>query len=199
MGAVDRFNGWLGDLLSVNAPLRIAPTRQAVRPWLEGVLSSHRPLARMRGVELVAEFDGAPDEATFDPRHLEHALVALVTNAIQASPDGGSVTLGCRGSAGFWEVEVRDQGEGIGPETLPKIFRPYFTTKRDGTGIGLAVAQQVVQGHGGEINVRSSAGLGTCFTVRVPIGLGCSDQPADSSRLAVLSHTEVARGTDPGR
>lgn len=198
MGAVDRFNGWLGDLLNVNAPLRIAPTRQAVIPWLEGVLSSHRPLARMRGVELVADFGSAPEEATFDPRHMEHALVALVTNAIQASPDGGSVTLACRAAPGFWEVEVRDEGEGIAPEMAVKIFRPYFTTKRDGTGIGLAVAQQVVQGHGGEINVQSAPGRGACFIVRVPIGLGCSEQPADSSRLAVVSRPEVARGADPG-
>lgn len=204
IAAVDRFNGWLVDLLNVNAPLRIVPARTELRPWLEGIVAAHRPLARMRGVELITEFDAAPLEATFDHRHLEHAVVALVTNAIQASPGDGKVTLGCRrpngpGGTGFWEIEVRDQGPGIPPDALPRIFRPYFTTKRDGTGIGLAVAQQVVQGHGGEINVQTSPVRGTTFTVRLPVGLECSEQPAEISRSVVFSHTEVNSGEDSGR
>lgn len=182
---VDRFDRWLTDLLGVGAPTNIVVVRTPARPWLENLVASQRTVARTRGVEIVADLDGAPDWAWFDQRHLEHALIAVISNAVQASPEGGVVRVRANraGQAG-WEVVVADEGPGIQPEVRPRLFKPYFTTKRDGTGIGLAFALQVVKGHGGEIGVESSPGHGAEFVFRLPLAPAGAPQPADSSRTA---------------
>lgn len=197
IAAVDRFNVWLTELLDVTSPMRIAPEHTRVRPWLQGILDSHRPLARMRGVTLEPALEDSPDKVVMDPRHMEHAIVALLTNAIQASPHGGRVRL-CAALAedDQFEIRIEDEGPGIPPELLEKIFRPYFTTKRDGNGIGLAVAQQVVRGHGGRIGVESVPGSGSKFTVRIPIGMVGLDQPAEISQLADVHREGSGNGTN---
>jgi len=91
-----------------------------------------------------------------------------VRNAIEATPAGGRVeVVGRSGSKGH-TIEVRDGGRGIPADDLPKIFDLYFTTKPEGTGVGLAVTQQIVAAHGGTIEVDSSPGSGTTMTVRLP-------------------------------
>lgn len=177
---VDRFNCWLRDLLSATSPLEIRPEPTGVSGWLDGVVESHGALARMRSVSLESDTRGSPETATFDPRHLEHALVAIVTNAIQASPPGGKVALRSAleptpANGPVWTIRVSDEGPGIAPDVLSNVFRPYFTTKRDGNGIGLAIAQQVVKRHGGWIEVETSCtppNRGTTFSVRIPHGCG---------------------------
>lgn len=172
---VDRFNDWLKELLGVTSPVEIAPVEAPVGPWLEQIVQSHMPLASMRGVELLGHFEAGPKTARFDSSHLRHVFAALISNAIQASTAGGRVevisTLSENQSE--WRVQVKDQGHGIEKHLLEKIFRPYFTTKRDGNGIGLAVAQQVVARHQGTIEVETSCepqNHGTSFFVRIPIG-----------------------------
>ncbi len=105
----------------------------------------------------------------------------LCLNARDAMPQGGSifietanVTLGAGGLGGragdFVRLRVRDTGQGIAPEVLPRIFDPFFTTKEigKGTGLGLAVAYGMVQGHGGWLECRSTLGEGACFDVYLP-------------------------------
>ena len=84
-------------------------------------------------------------------------------------PDGGVITVSTREEAGFAEVSVLDTGEGIKPEHLGKVFDPLFTTKTKGTGLGLAVCHRIVSQHGGFIEVKSRAGMGTVFKVRLPV------------------------------
>ena len=170
--SVDRFNAWLGDLLSVTAPKEIMPVTTELVPWLKKVVDGHGALARMRGVTLTHDFSHAPASLRIDPRHLEHALVAVITNAIQASPADGEVSVdaGVAGEGGqSLEIKVRDRGPGVPPELVEKIFHPYFTTKRDGTGIGLAIARQVIQGHQGTISVENDPQGGAAFRIRIPL------------------------------
>lgn len=103
-----------------------------------------------------------------DADQLRQVLDNLVRNAVEASPRGGAVTIAGGQSAGVPWIEVRDAGPGIPPDSLPRIFDLYFTTKADGTGVGLAVAQQIVAAHGGTIEVDSTPGNGTRMTVRLP-------------------------------
>jgi two-component system NtrC family sensor kinase len=96
----------------------------------------------------------------------------LITNAAQALPDErGTITLNSRIEGGGVAVDVVDNGQGIPPEVLPKIFDPFFTTKEigKGTGLGLSISYKIIQQHGGKIKVDSKPGLGTKFTVWLPL------------------------------
>lgn len=199
MQTVDRFNQWLNELLRATSPLTVEPREEAPGPWLQGLVDAHQPLARMREVTLSCDVGGAPERARFDPRLLEHALVAILTNGLQASPAGSRVTVAVSQGAerGQWDVAVRDEGPGIPPEIREKIFLPYFTTKRDGNGIGLASARLIVKQHGGRILVDSAPERGTTFLVRLPLGGIESTQSADFSQSAEISRNGVSPGHDP--
>jgi signal transduction histidine kinase len=106
---------------------------------------------------------------------LQQACTNLVTNAIQAMPDGGAVTLGAgRGPDGAIEVRVSDEGVGIPAEDLDRIFRLYYTTKPQGSGIGLSMVYRIVQMHDGRIDVDSAVGRGTVMTMTLPVSSGRS-------------------------
>jgi two-component system NtrC family sensor kinase len=105
-----------------------------------------------------------------DEGQLQQAVVALATNAIDAMPDGGKLTLRAARSGANVIVEIADSGIGIPSENLTKIFDPFFTTKDvgRGTGLGLAVCYGIVSEHGGRLDVRSTVGVGTTFTISLP-------------------------------
>lgn len=201
ISAVDRFEKWLNELLTDTKPMSVVPEPTPVVPWLTGLVDAHQPMARTLGVALTLDTQDAPPEATFDSRYLEHALSAILSNAIEAtsSPQargeattGGAVRVSVTGAAGresgqseqAWTIAVGDQGHGVPPNLRESIFRPYFTTKRGGNGIGLALAMQVVKAHGGQIRVESpnpsvvngsgavenghAGGKGTRFTITLP-------------------------------
>ncbi len=106
-----------------------------------------------------------------DVGQLQQAVVALATNAIDAMPDGGTLTLRATQSGMRVLVQVKDTGIGIPLENLNKIFDPFFTTKDvgQGTGLGLAVCYGILSDHGGRLDVRSTLGAGTTFTITLPV------------------------------
>jgi two-component system NtrC family sensor kinase len=95
-------------------------------------------------------------------------LLGLLANAAAAAPSGGEVGLAAAASDGAVELAVADSGPGVPPELRARIFEPFFTTRPRGTGLGLAVARQIVEAHGGRIEVGERAGGGARFTVRLP-------------------------------
>jgi len=199
VAAVDRFERWLADLLNVTSPLRINPQPTTVRTWLAGVLTTQSPLAQARGVGLIVNDLAAPEVAHFDPRHLEHALVAVVTNAIQATPERGSVrvTLAQDFARGTWQIRVADTGPGIPKSLREKVFTPYFTTKKDGSGIGLPLARQIARSHGGDLCLAEPAAGGgsggAIIDIELPIqGPGGASDPTTSGSL-----TEEPRAQNP--
>jgi signal transduction histidine kinase len=132
-----------------------------------------------RKVDLVVEADPRDPIALVDPAQLRQCLINLVRNAADAvvANGGGHVWLRTRrtGSRGDRvAIEVADDGTGIAEELLPKLFDQFFSTKDGGSGLGLALTQQIVKDHGGELAVESTVGRGTTFTVTLPAGV----QPA---------------------
>jgi signal transduction histidine kinase len=105
-----------------------------------------------------------------DPGQLQQVIIALATNAVDAMPQGGQLTITTRRNGESVEVEVSDTGLGIAPENVPKIFEPFFTTKEvgKGTGLGLAVCYGILTEHGGSLDVQSTVGVGTTFTISLP-------------------------------
>ncbi|MGC2108482.1 MAG: ATP-binding protein [Candidatus Korobacteraceae bacterium] len=104
-----------------------------------------------------------------DPNQINQVLLNLLLNAIQAMDKPGSIHVTLQRDDDAVLITVADQGKGIAPENLSNIFRPFFTTKGHGTGLGLSLARRIVESHGGSIDVRSEVGKGTQFTIRLPI------------------------------
>ena len=105
-----------------------------------------------------------------DAELLHRALSNLVLNAMEAMPEGGTLTLRTQGGGGRVTIEVADTGSGLTPGECEQIFTPYYTNKKDGTGLGLAIVQSVVSDHGGRIRVQSEPGRGTTFVIELPKG-----------------------------
>ncbi|HEX6731103.1 MAG TPA: ATP-binding protein, partial [Pyrinomonadaceae bacterium] len=105
-----------------------------------------------------------------DPGQLQQAIIALATNALDAMPERGVLTIAARNQTDAVVVDVIDTGVGIPTDNLPKIFEPFFTTKEvgRGTGLGLAVCYGILTEHGGTLDVQSSVGYGTTFTITLP-------------------------------
>jgi signal transduction histidine kinase len=126
------------------------------------------PTARERGVEIY--WFPAPDlpAVCLDCDLFEQALLNLMLNAEQAMPDGGKLTLIGHSEGARVFLDVIDTGVGIAPEAMTKLFRPFHTTKPDGSGLGLATTRKIVTAHGGTIEVQSELGCGTKFTIMLP-------------------------------
>jgi PAS domain S-box-containing protein len=112
-----------------------------------------------------------------DPQHVKQVLINLFFNAVDAMPDGGTLCVRAMADRdSHLSIAVTDSGQGIDPEILPQIFRPFFTTKKKrGTGLGLSVCDRIVRAHGGSITVESSRGSGTTFFLRFPLTEGKHD------------------------
>lgn len=138
------------------------------------IKSSARLIAHQKrgdNIEIKLELDENLPPVSADEGQMQQAVIALSTNAIDAMPGGGTLTLRASSQNGRVVIEVRDTGHGIAPEDLSKVFEPFFTTKEigKGTGLGLAVCYGIVTEHGGRLAVRSNVGVGTTFTIYLPI------------------------------
>jgi signal transduction histidine kinase len=139
---------------------------------LERLLAEVVPIVRSEaeplGIELVVEASTAPD-VNGDPSMLRQAFLNLALNSCQAMPNGGTLTIRAESARGrFVIISVEDTGVGIKPESLPRIFDLYFTTREKGSGIGLSMVYRTIQMHDGEIEVQSTPGKGTTFRVLLP-------------------------------
>ncbi len=126
-----------------------------------------------RGDRINIRIEAADDLALLnaDGGQIQQAIIALCTNAIDAMPEGGMLTMRAAAHSNRVAIEIEDTGVGIQQEDLSKIFEPFFTTKEvgEGTGLGLAVCYGIITDHGGRLSVRSNVGKGTTFTILLPI------------------------------
>ena len=160
--AANRIVSDLLDFARVRSP-EVTPTDLAA--VAREVLERTPPPA---GVEVVVR--EAPDApcAAVDPAQIHQVLGNLVTNAVQAMPDGGTLTIAVARDGGRAAISVTDTGAGVAPEHLPRLFQPLFTTNPRGIGLGLAVARRLAEANGGTIEVWSEPGRGSRFSVRLP-------------------------------
>jgi signal transduction histidine kinase len=141
-----------------------------VNTGIESTINIIRNQAKKHDVELIVESNPLP-LVTCYPAKINQVVLNLVANAIDACATGGRVTVRTAASDAGVVIRVEDNGCGIEPAIRDKIFDPFFTTKPpgQGTGLGLSISYQIVQDHGGTIQVESTLGHGTCFTVRLPL------------------------------
>ncbi len=150
-------------------PLRMRRVEGDLNEVLREVAAFMEPEIRSAGASLVLDLaDGLP-RTTLDPLYLSRAFINLIKNAAQALHAGGRVTVRSRHRDGTITVEVEDDGVGIDPQNQGRLFEPYFTTKPDGSGLGLMMVYRAVTGHDGTVEIRSRPGRGTTVVVSLPV------------------------------
>jgi two-component system sensor histidine kinase PilS (NtrC family) len=165
-----RLNQIVGDFLEYARPAPMAPIEINMAEILDEVLLLIEHRALPANLKVSREYgDALPARA--DPQRVRQAVWNLCLNAVQAMPDGGELRVGAHSlpeRGGRLQLSISDTGQGIADADLPHIFEPFFSTKPEGSGIGLALVYRVVEEHGGSIEVRSRVGEGTTFTLTMP-------------------------------
>jgi len=170
VAAVDRFQRWLRELEHTCSPMEVRAEPNDIRELIDNVATVFRPMADRRSIVIERRLDEAIRTVNIDPRHFEQALAAIAGNAIEASGDRGRVVIGteANGDNRQWLLYVADSGPGIPANVIDRIFEPSYTTKRNGHGLGLALARKVIELHGGQIMVECPPEGGTVIRISMP-------------------------------
>jgi signal transduction histidine kinase len=144
--------------------------REDVNGIVKSLLAFLKEEFAARGITVEADLDPDVPPTPADENQLRQALLNLLRNGAEAMKDGGRLTITTRAVNGQLRVSIADTGQGIAAEHQKKIFDPFFSTKEGGTGLGLALTQQIVVDHGGTLEVESDLGRGATFTVSLPTG-----------------------------
>jgi signal transduction histidine kinase len=180
---IERMEQILGEYLSFSRPLEDIHAEAidlgAIAKDVRDVLAGR---ADQAGVAVTVDGGAVPTKG--DPRRLKEALINLVSNAIEATPNGGRVQLRVRPSGAGAVVEVEDSGRGIAPEDLERLGTSFFTTRPNGTGLGVVLAQSVIAQHGGTLTYSSTVGRGTVARIALPDGTAAAPEPA--ARAAMI-------------
>jgi len=163
-----RLHDLVQDYLSLARVATIERTLQDLGTAIETWAHEWQPLAAAQGVTL--QLEGLTDlgQAVFHVNTLRRVVLNLVHNALEAMPQGGTLTLAAQGTATHVQLHVRDTGNGISAAQLPHIFEPLYTTKLEGTGLGLYIVREIITAHAEEITVQSVEGHGTTFLLTLP-------------------------------
>jgi signal transduction histidine kinase len=138
---------------------------------LDELIDFFSPQAALQRVQLRQRRSDQPIMANIDPKLIKQAVLNLVLNGMHAMPNGGEMILAASQADGVAKIEIIDTGSGIPPETQAKIFQAYYSTKKGGTGLGLAMAKRIAEEHGGRLSVSSEMGKGSDFAINLPLNV----------------------------
>jgi PAS domain S-box-containing protein len=190
---VKKMNKIVSDCLEFVRPVKVSTEKVDLQSLLEESLANALPPADREGIQIRKTYHVTPT-VSLDHSQMKQVFVNLLTNALQAVDRDGAIEIACGPSSlfqksGFYSnakyaeknlslqvnlapyvwVKISDNGHGIPEDFLSKIFYPFFTTKEKGSGIGLAIAQKIIDSHRGSIDVESEVGKGTTFTIKLPL------------------------------
>jgi signal transduction histidine kinase len=172
----------LNDLLSYARPRPPDFHPANLNTTLEQAALLARQQVLTKPIEVLFEPNPSLPLVEHDPALIQQVALNLALNGIQAISGTGQVRLALREEPGYAVIQVSDTGRGISAEALPRIFKPFFTTRTEGTGLGLSLANSIVQSHGGRIEVTSTPGKGTQFRIWLPLHRLKQSRPKASSR-----------------
>ncbi len=194
---VDRISAIVSQMLRFAGPSQGDFEWVRVHPVLEMTLQLVRPQLRLHSIEIHSELASGDDEIWGDRYQIEQAFLNLILNAMEAMSDGGTLSVSTafredssppetsspeRPARKILMVTVKDTGCGIPAENMGRLFEDFFTTKSEGTGLGLPITRRIMTAHRGTIEVTSEVGQGTCFVISFPLRQGSSPVPFDAFR-----------------
>jgi signal transduction histidine kinase len=166
---VDRTNSLVTRFLEFARPLALRPEPCELTEVVDRAVARLERDGKGGGVAVYKNYSPDVRPFPFDAELMERVLYNLLLNAAQASPPDGAITVKTRPTDDRVEISVIDRGSGIQPEHLESIFNPFFTTKAEGVGLGLAIVSKIVDQHGGKMTVESEAGKGSVFRIYLPL------------------------------
>ena len=170
---LERCGNIVSGLLSFSRESPLAYKQVDVNDVLNSVIALTRHKMELQNIQLETDFVPGMITVRGDTNRLQQAMLNLIFNSIEAMPDGGQLLVSCRLDSEKTHVliDVCDSGYGIPAENLDHLFDPFFTTKEEGqgTGLGLSIVYGVIKNHGGKINVHSTMGKGTTFSLKIPL------------------------------
>lgn len=168
---IDRLDKVIKALLDFGRPSKPTFLAVDIEDVLRDVVLFTNRFAKQAEVRIVEEYAGGLPGVEADPDQLKQVFLNLVTNAVQVMGDaGGTITIGTRLNGDYVEVTVSDTGPGIASENIGRVFDPFFSTRSDGTGLGLTMVHRIIDDHDGHIEVES-APTGTVFRVSIPVAI----------------------------
>jgi signal transduction histidine kinase len=169
---VDRVQKRMQGLLNFAKPMEPHAGPVEINSLLSDIVNVLRPRFAEAGVSPRLELDNSLPRVQLDGNHVEQIFMGLITNALEATPKGGCVTIrttAANGASGNISVSIEDTGDGIPIESRERVFEPFFTTKPHGTGIGLSLAKKFVERNGGKIAISDGSSGGAKFDVIFPL------------------------------
>lgn len=165
----ERLQALFDDFLNLTGPRELDRSPVDLHQVLDRLFEFFEPMATSQGVEMIKRFATATLICPVDEKLLNQALLNLVVNAKDAMPQGGTLTCATSSDPDGVTITVSDTGVGIAPEEQERIFKPFFSGKATGTGLGLPLTLRIIEEHGGTLSVSSEVGRGTTFVVRLPM------------------------------
>jgi len=169
-----RLESMVREMLDFGRPMAPHCVDTDVNALVQETLQAMTPTAESLRVDVKAELDPSLPTLSLDTHKFKQVLINLTTNALEASPQGERVLIETTHGMGWANLSVIDRGSGIDPEDQAKVFQPFFSKKKGGTGLGLPIVKRIVEAHGGEISLRANAQRGVTFEVRFPYGKNVS-------------------------
>jgi PAS domain S-box-containing protein len=166
---IQRIQEIINGILNFARPLQPTLRKVDIRKVIDSSVHTIEKEMESSGIQLMRRYDASLPEVVIDPVQINQVLINLYLNAKQAMRSGGTLTISAIVRSDFVEISVQDTGIGICPENLDKIFNPFFTTRSEGIGLGLAIVSRILEQHKSQIFVESEPGSGTKFIIRFPI------------------------------
>ena len=164
-----RLQGLLEDFLRFTKAGRLELVPTDLNALINELLDFYQPTAEESRVEVIRLLDAALPRVKVDPEALRRAFLNLIINAVQAMPEGGKLCVRTMPSGDSVDVQLIDTGGGIDEKTGAQLFDAFFSTKPGGSGLGLPTTAKIIEAHGGRISIQSEVGVGTQFTVELPV------------------------------
>jgi len=193
---VDRLNHIVVDFLFAVRPMPLELREGNINALIAGLVDFSGYEMEQNHIRCLLELDGNLPPVLLDERYMKQALLNLINNAQAAMPKGGLLTIATNRVDNEIRISVCDTGIGISEKNLAKIFDPYYTTKDNGTGLGLTMVFKIIREHQGEISVDSREGEGTNFEIILPIPQKERRMIAYNSRAVETSAVPVSEGVD---